>query len=111
LTSWLSTPATRLGTVWNDWRLIRSFVSRSRWASFTTSFVVMSALRSSRPRMSAADRASRSTSVSASTLAERTPPSSIASSPTSSPGPSVASAIARPSECSRVTRTSPPRIT
>ena len=46
-------------------------------------------------------------SLSASTLAERTSPSSIASSPTSSPAPSVASAIARPSECSRVTRTSP----
>ena len=55
--------------------------------------------------------APRSAEVSASTLAERTPPSIIASSPTSSPGPSVASAIARPSECSRVTRTSPERIT
>ena len=40
-------------------------------------------------------------------LAERWSPSSIASSPKISPGPRVARVIARPSECSRVTRKLP----
>ena len=60
-------------------------------------------------RTSPAGSASSSPSLSASTLAERTSPSSIASSPKISPGPSVARVIARPSECSRVTRKLPSR--
>ena len=46
-----------------------------------------------------------------STLAERTSPSSIASSPKKSPGARVARVIALPSGYSRVTRNSPERTT
>ena len=38
------TPATRLGTVWNDCRAIRSLASRSRRVRAMTSFTVISAL-------------------------------------------------------------------
>ena len=41
-TSWESTPATRLGTVWKDWREIRSLAVRRRRTSAATSFTVMS---------------------------------------------------------------------
>jgi hypothetical protein len=75
----------------------------------TISFVAISPCSAITRRMSLAGSASSSLSESVSTLAERVPPSSIASSPKMSPVASVASAIARPSGCSRVTRRSPLR--
>ena len=100
-------PATRLGTVWKDWRERRALAARRRRTSPATSFSAISGFRDSRPRTSLAGSASRVPSVIDSAEAERRSPSSIASSPKISPGPSVASVIARPSECSRVTRKLP----
>ena len=42
--SWVSTPATRLGTVWNDCRETRSFVSRSRRVSAAISLTAISGM-------------------------------------------------------------------
>jgi hypothetical protein len=105
--SWFSTPATRLGTVWNDCRVIRSFAARRRRVRATTSFSPISGCWRMRPRTSFAGSASSSESSVVSTLADRVSPSNIASSPKIAPGPSVASVIARPSGCSRVTRQAP----
>jgi hypothetical protein len=55
--------------------------------------------------------ATASTSSIVSTVADRTSPPNIASSPKISPGPTLVSVIARPSECSRMMRARPERIT
>ena len=62
--SWLRTPATRLGTVWKDWREIRSFASRRRRVSATTSFSAISGCSRISARMSVAGSASSSVSSS-----------------------------------------------
>ena len=54
-TSSASTAATRLCTVWNDWRASRSLVSRSRRPSAAISFTAMSGCSRSSRRMSRAE--------------------------------------------------------
>ena len=62
-------------------------------------------------RMSAPRIAIATVSSIASTVADRSSESNIASSPKISPGPNVASAIERPSTCSRIARARPERTT
>jgi hypothetical protein len=62
-------------------------------------------------RMSEPGTAMACTSSSVSTVAERSSSSNIASSPKMSPGPKCASAIMRPSGCSRIARAWPERTT
>ena len=78
--------ATRLWTVWKDWRARRSLATRRRRPSEMTSFGAMSGCSRIRRRMSAPRMPTTSVSSTTSTVAERFSSSNIASSPKMSPG-------------------------
>ncbi len=84
-----STPATRLDTFWKDCRAIRAFASRSFSPSAPSSLTAISGCSFSSRFRSPARIATACMSSSASTVAERTSPPNIASSPKISPGPEV----------------------
>ena len=102
-----SASAIRPGTLRNERCATWSSAARTRAASSSSMAMAIAGRPTSTRRMSVARIASVRVGSTASTVAERGALPNIAISPSSAGGRSWASAIVRPSECVRVTRTQP----